>query len=73
MEKRKIDCEMYLISESNINGFKVWLYEIESQIGSIYIVDHEQNDKTIITEFKTDKAEAEKLYKKHIKKMLAEN
>lgn len=73
MEKRKIDCEMYLISESNINGFKVWLYEIESQIGSIYIVDHEQNDKTIITEFKTDRAEAEKLYKKHIKKMLAEN
>lgn len=28
MEKRKIDCEMYLISESNINGFKVWLYEM---------------------------------------------
>ena len=54
MEKRKIDCEMYLISESNINGFKVWLYEIESQIGSIYIVDHEQNDKTIITEFKAE-------------------
>ena len=73
MEKRKIDCEMYLISESNINGFKVWLYEIESQIGSIYIVDHEQNDKTIITEFKTDKGQAEKLYKKHIKKMIAEN
>lgn len=73
MEKRKIDCEMYLISESNINGFKVWLYEIESQIGSIYIVDHEQNDKTIITEFKTNKGQAEKLYKKQIKKMLAEN
>lgn len=73
MEKRKIDCEMNLIAESNINGFKAWLYEIESQIGSIYIVDHEQNDKTIITEFKTDRAEAEKLYKKHIKKMLAEN
>lgn len=73
MEKRKIDCEMYLISESNINGFKAWLYEIESQIGSIYIVDHEQNDKTIITEFKTDKEQAEKLYKKQIKKMLAEN
>ena len=73
MEKRKIDCEMKLIAESSINGFKIWLYEIKSQIGEIFIVDCQQKDETIKTEFKTDRAEAEKLYKKQIKKMLAEN
>lgn len=71
MEKRKIDCEMYLTAESSIDGFKIWLYE--GQLGEIFIVEHEQKDKQLVTEFKTDRAEAEKLYKKQIKKMLAEN
>lgn len=73
MEKRKIDCEMNLIAESSINGLSVFLYEITSQIGNIYVVEHEQKDKQLVTEFKRVKAEAEKLYKKQIKKMLAEN
>lgn len=73
MEKRKIDCEMNLIAESSINGLKVFMYEIKSQLGEIFIIEHEQKDKQLITEFKTDRTEAEKLYKKQIKKMLAEN
>ena len=73
MEKRKIDCEMNLIAESSIDGLKIWLYEIKSQIGEIFIVDYQKKDETITTEFKTDRAEAEKLYKKQIKKMFAEN
>lgn len=73
MEKRKIDCEMNLITESSINGLKVFMYEIKSQIGEIFIIEHEQKDKQLAAEFKTDRAEAEKLYKKQIKKMLAEN
>lgn len=73
MEKRKIDCEMNLIAESSIDGLKIWLYEIKSQIGEIFIVDYQKKDETITTEFKTDRAEAEKLYKKQIKKMLVEN
>lgn len=73
MEKRKIDCEMNLIAESSINGLKVFMYEIKSQIGEIFIIEHEHKDKQLVTEFKTDRAEAEKLYKKQIKKMLAEN
>lgn len=73
MEKRKIDCEMNLIAESSINGLKVFMYEIKSQIREIFIIEHEQKDKQFVTEFKTDRAEAEKLYKKQIKKMLAEN
>lgn len=73
MEKRKIDCEMNLIAESSIDGFKIWLYEVKSQLGEIFIVEHEQKDKQLVTEFKTDRTEAEKLYKKQIKKMLAEN
>lgn len=73
MEKRKIDCEMNLIAESSIDGLKVFMYEIKSQLGEIFIVEHEQKDKQLATEFKTDRAEAEKLYKKQIKKMLAEN
>ena len=73
MEKRKIDCEMFLTAESSINGLKVFMYDIKSQIGEIFIIEHEQKDKQLITEFKTDRAEAEKLYKKQIKKMLAEN
>lgn len=73
MEKRKIDYEMNLIAESSINGLKVFMYEIKSQIGEIFIIEHEQKDKQLVTEFKTDRAEAEKLYKKQIKKMLAEN
>jgi hypothetical protein len=73
MEKRKIDCEMNLIAESSIDGLKVFMYEIKSQLGEIFIIEHEQKDKQFVTEFKTDRAEAEKLYKKQIKKMLAEN
>lgn len=73
MEKRKIDCEMNLIAESSIDGLKVFMYEIKSQLGEIFIIEHEQKDKQLVTEFKTDRAEAEKLYKKQIKKMLAEN
>ena len=73
MEKRKIDCEMYLTAESSIDGLKVFMYEIKSQLGEIFIIEHEQKDKQLVTEFKTDRAEAEKLYKKQIKKMLAEN
>lgn len=73
MEKRKIDCEMNLIAESSIGGLKVFMYEIKSQLGEIFIIEHEQKDKQLVTEFKTDRAEAEKLYKKQIKKMLAEN
>jgi hypothetical protein len=73
MEKRKIDCEMNLIAESSIDGLKIWLYEVNSQIGEIFIIDYQKKDETIVTEFKTDRAEAEKLYKKQIKKMLAEN
>ena len=38
MEKRKIDCEMNLIAESSINGLKVFMYEIKSQIGEIFII-----------------------------------
>lgn len=49
------------------------MYEIKSQLGEIFIIEHEQKDKQLVTEFKTDRAEAEKLYKKQIKKMLAEN
>ena len=73
MEKRKIDCEMNLSAESSIDGLKVFMYEIKSQLGEIFIIEHEQKDKQLVTEFKTDRAEAEKLYKKQIKKMLAEN
>lgn len=73
MEKRKIDCEMNLIAESSIDGLKVFMYEIKSQLGEIFIIEYEQKDKQLVTEFKTDRAEAEKLYKKQIKKMLAEN
>lgn len=73
MEKRKIDCEMNLIAESSIDDLKVFMYEIKSQLGEIFIIEHEQKDKQLVTEFKTDRAEAEKLYKKQIKKMLAEN
>lgn len=73
MEKRKIDCEMNLIAESSIDGLKIWLYEVNSQIGEIFIIDYQKKDETIVTEFKTDRAEAEKLYKKQIKKMLAKN
>lgn len=73
MEKRKIDCEMNLIAQSSIDGLKVFMYEIKSQLGEIFIIEHEQKDKQLVTEFKTDIAEAEKLYKKQIKKMLAEN
>lgn len=73
MEKRKIDCEMNLIAESSIDGLKVFMYEIKSQLGEIFIIEHEQKDKQLVTEFKTDRAEAEKLYKKQIKKMFAEN
>lgn len=73
MEKRKIDCEMNLIAESSINGLNVFMYEIKSQIGEIFIIEHEQKDKQLVTEFKTDRAEAEKLYKKQIKKILVEN
>jgi hypothetical protein len=73
MEKRKIDCEMNLIAESSIDGLKVFMYEIKSQLGEIFIIEHEQKDKQLVTEFKTDRTEAEKLYKKQIKKMLAEN
>ena len=73
MEKRKIDCEMNLIAESSIDGLKIWLYEVKSQIGEIFIIDYQKKNETIVTEFKTDRAEAEKLYKKQIKKMLAEN
>lgn len=73
MEKRKIDCEMNLIAESSIDGLKIWLYEVNSQIGEIFIIDYQKKDETIVTEFKTDRAEAEKRYKKQIKKMLAEN
>lgn len=73
MEKRKIDCNMFLIAESSIDGLKVFMYEIKSQLGEIFIIEHEQKDKQFVTEFKTDRAEAEKLYKKQIKKMLAEN
>lgn len=73
MEKRKIDCEMNLITESSIDGLKIWLYEVNSQIGEIFIIDYQKKDETIVTEFKTDRAEAEKLYKKQIKKMLADN
>ena len=73
MEKRKIDCEMNLIAESSIDGLKVFMYEIKSQLGEIFIIEHEQKDKQLVTEFKTYRAEAEKLYKKQIKKMLAEN
>lgn len=73
MEKRKIDCEMNLIAESSIDGLKVFMYEIKSQLGEIFIIEHEQKGKQLVTEFKTDRAEAEKLYKKQIKKMLAEN
>lgn len=69
----KIDCEMNLIAESSIDGLKVFMYEIKSQLGEIFIIEHEQKDKQLVTEFKTDRAEAEKLYKKRIKKMLAEN
>lgn len=72
MEKRKIDCNMNLIAESSINGLKIFLYEATSQIGDFYIVEHEQNDKQLVTEFKRDKAEAEKWYKKQIKKMLGD-
>lgn len=73
MEKRKIDCEMNLIAESSIDGLKIWLYEVNSQIGEIFIIDYQKKDETIVTEFKTDRAEAEKLYKKQIKKMLVES
>ena len=73
MEKRKIDCEMNLIAESSIDGLKVFMYEIKSQLGEIFIIEHEQKDKQLVTEFKMDRAEAEKLYKKQIKKMLVEN
>lgn len=72
MEQRKIDCSMVLKAESSIDGLKVSLYEITSEIGKIFIVEHEQTDKSKKTEFKTDATEAEKLYKKQIKKMLAE-
>lgn len=72
MEK-KFDCTMVQLGESKINGFGAWLYEIDCPLGKIYVVQHEQKDNTIIDEYRTDKAEAEKLYKKHIKKMLAEN
>ena len=37
MEKRKIDCEMFLTAESSIDGFKIWLYEVKSQLGEIFI------------------------------------
>ena len=72
MEKRKIDCNMNLIAESSIDGLKIFLYEVTSQIGDFYIVEHEQKDKQLVTEFKRDKAEAEKWYKKQIKKMLGD-
>ena len=73
MEKRKIDCEMNLIAESSIDGLKVFMYEVKSQLGEIFIIEHEQKDKQLVTEFKMDRAEAQKLYKKQIKKMLVEN
>lgn len=72
MEKRKIDCNMNLIAESSIDGLKIFLYEVTSQIGNFYIVEHEQKDKQLVTEFKRDKTEAEKWYKKQIKKMLGD-
>lgn len=72
MEK-KFDCTMVQLGESKINSFGAWLYEIDCPLGKIYVVQHEQKDNTIIDEYRTDKAEAEKLYKKHIKKILAEN
>lgn len=59
--------------KQKIDGLKVFMYEIKSQLGEIFIIEHEQKDKQLVTEFKTDRAEAEKLYKKQIKKMLAEN
>lgn len=70
MEKRKIDCEMNLIAESSIDGLKVFMYEIKSQLGEIFIIEHEQKDKQLVTEFKTDRAEAEKLYKNRSRKCL---
>ena len=57
MEKRKIDCEMNLIAESSIDGLKIWLYEVNSQIGEIFIIDYQKKDETIVTEFKTDRAD----------------
>lgn len=70
MEKRKIDCEMNLIAESSINGLKVFMYEIKSQIGEIFIIEHEQKDKQLVTEFKTDRAEAENCIKSRSRKCL---
>ena len=36
---------MNLIAESSIDGLKVFMYEIKSQLGEIFIIEHEQKDK----------------------------
>ena len=72
-DEKKADCIMTQLGESHIDGFGVWLYEIDSPLGKIYIVQHERKDKTLETAYKDSKDEAEKLYKKQIKKLIAEN
>lgn len=68
--RKKAEAKCNLLAESRINGRNVWLYEIESPIGNIYVVDWEKETKEIVRVlFDEKKHLAEKLYTLNIQKI----
>ena len=65
-----MEATLNTLAHSTIDGRNVWLYQIESPIGNIHIVDYEQRDMSIKrTMFEEQLNRAEKKYSETVKKI----
>lgn len=68
-----MEIKMNVKTTATINDRTACLYEIESEVTNIYIVEQETKDgETKRFLFDNDKANAEKKYRAIVKKMIAE-
>ena len=70
----KAEAEIECIASSEINGRCIWMYELYSPIGYIYVVQYElRQDPALITKtVYDDGAKAERYYKATCRKMVKE-
>lgn len=66
-----MDAKCNMLAHSIINGRNIWLYEIESPIGNLYVVDYEKSPDPAIVRKIWDGAiqKADRYYSDCIQKM----
>ena len=59
------------VKESRVNGRGIWLRSISTDIGELFVIEHEDQAYEIITDglFRDDPERAEKTYTKTLRKM----